>query len=92
MNWSGRITNNEPYGGFPKVSEDIRKRRLKFPGYCVLFWEPSHGSKSLGRPARTYVDCWDAGILEESPYAERKSYLFLNRKPRKTNAMKQCQQ
>ena len=58
---------NPSYGGFPEVSEDIRKRRLKFTGYCFwdtrecirhfLFWEPPHDSKSLGRPARTYVDC-----------------------------------
>lgn len=52
VNWSRPITNTELYGGLPKVSKAIRRRKLKFT------WQYA-GS---GKPARTYIDC----LLEDT--------------------------
>ena len=48
------------------VTETIRKQRVRFVGHCwradnelaitVLLWQPQHGQRSHGRPAKTYID------------------------------------
>ena len=70
ISWRQRLTNKSLYGDLPKVSQLVRERRLRFAGHfyrakdeCisdVLFWRPQQGKRSVGRPAKTYVD-----LLEE---------------------------
>ena len=48
------------------VTETIRKQRMRFAGHCwradnelastILLWQPQHGQRSRGRPAKTYID------------------------------------
>ena len=70
INWRQRVTNKSLYGNLSKVSQLVRERRLRFAGHCyrakdecisdLLLWRPKHGRRSVGRPAKTYVD-----LLEE---------------------------
>ena len=49
----------------PKVSAEIRQRRLKLAGHCrrhpeemahdLIFWTPKHGKRARGKPALSYV-------------------------------------
>ncbi|XP_030837131.1 uncharacterized protein LOC115922362 [Strongylocentrotus purpuratus] len=49
-----------------KAKARLRDRRLRFSGHCwrskseiisqMLFWEPSRGKRTRGRPAMTYID------------------------------------
>ena len=65
ISWKSHTTNNMLYGNLPKVSTTIRERGLQFSGHCwrskgkivpqLLLWEPSHGKRSRGRPAKTYL-------------------------------------
>lgn len=77
INWKSHTTNKELYGDLPRVSQTIQERRLQFSGHCmrsksevisdVLLWEPSHGKRSRGRPAKTYIDqlVEDTGLERE---------------------------
>ena len=66
INWRQRVTNKSLYGNLAKVSQLVRERRLRFAGHCyrakdecisdLLLWRPKHGRRSVGRPAKTYVD------------------------------------
>ena len=66
ISWKQRLTNRALYGNIPPVSQTVRDRRLRFSGHClratnecisdVLFWKPKHGKRSVGRPAKTYID------------------------------------
>ena len=63
---SVHITNRILYEGIPRVSDKIAVRRLRLAGHCqrhrelpaskLVLWEPTHGHRSRGRPALTYVD------------------------------------
>ena len=66
ISWKTHTTNKVLYGKLPPVSQKIKEQRLQFSGHCqrskdevvhdVLLWEPSHGTRGRGRPARTYLD------------------------------------
>ena len=59
------MNNINLHGDLPKVTDTLRVKCLRFAGHIwrgnevvkeLLFWEPTQGSKSRGRPAITYVD------------------------------------
>ncbi len=66
ISWQQHITNKELYGDLPKVSDKVAARRLKLAGHCLrhpelpasslVLWEPTHGRKSQGRPAKSMID------------------------------------
>ena len=78
------LTNRQLYGV-------IQVRRLQFAGHCyrsknevvnrVILWEPRHGRRSQGRPAKSYIN-----ILAADTGAERSELpgLMGNRERRKT--------
>ena len=66
VDWKQRKTNKEVYGNLPRATMKIQERRMRLAGHIhrhpelvanrLLFWEPTHGVRSRGRPATTYVD------------------------------------
>ena len=66
IHWNQFVTNEQLYGSLPKISEKIRRRRLKLAGHCrrrdaeiaanLVLWTPKHGQRKQGRPALTYID------------------------------------
>ena len=59
INWRQHVTNIELYRNLPKISDTIRKRRLRLAGHCLrstevsaklLLWKPRHGHRNPGRP------------------------------------------
>ena len=66
ISWKQRLTNKVLYGNIPPVSQTVRERRLRFAGHClransecisqVILWKTCHGKRSVGRPAKTYID------------------------------------
>ncbi|KAL5260700.1 hypothetical protein ACHWQZ_G010752 [Mnemiopsis leidyi] len=76
IDWRWGLTNREVYGSLPRVTMKIQERRMRLAGHIhrhpelaahqVLLWEPSHGNRSRGRPAFTYVDCLrkDTGLQD----------------------------
>ncbi|KAL5269182.1 hypothetical protein ACHWQZ_G002866 [Mnemiopsis leidyi] len=76
IDWRWGLTNKEVYGSLPRVTMKIQERRMRLAGHIhrhpelaahqVLLWEPSHGNRSRGRPAFTYVDCLrkDTGLQD----------------------------
>ena len=76
VNWEQHMTNEELYDSLPKLSTKLARRRLQFAGHCfrqkeggvskLVLWKPTHGYKSRGRPATTYLDqlTWDYGLIE----------------------------
>ena len=66
ISWKEHPTKKLLYDKLPPVSHKIRDRRLRFAGHCyrhkdelaskLLLWQPSHGKRSRGAPAKTYID------------------------------------
>ena len=66
IKWQQRITNANLYSDVMKITTTTEERRLRFSGHCwlskqevihkVILWDPPHGKRSCGRPARTYID------------------------------------
>ena len=65
ISWKDFVNNNTLYGDLPKITDTLRVNRLRFAGHIwignevakeLLFWEPTQGSRSRGRPAITYVN------------------------------------
>ena len=66
VSWEDHVTNVDLYGYLPRLSVNIRQRRMRLAGHCVrhteltasemILWEPTHGKKSRGRPHATYID------------------------------------
>jgi len=66
VSWRQHLTNHQLYGTLPRVTDIIKERRTSFAGHCwrskdepvagLLLWQPRHGVRSRGRPARTYID------------------------------------
>jgi len=66
ITWMDRMTNEDLYGNLPRISNKIRKRRLRLAGHCVrhselevsnlVLWEPTQGKFSRGSQRLTYVD------------------------------------
>ena len=60
------LTNEQLYCDIPKISKSICMQRLRFAGHYwrrkdevaneLIFWQPQHGNRSRGRPAKTYID------------------------------------
>ena len=75
------ITNKDLYGQLPRLSKKVAARRMRLAGHChrhrelpasrLVLWEPTHGHRSRGRPALTYVDILkkDAGTESSSELA-----------------------
>ena len=76
VSWRQHLTNRQLYGNLPPVSSVIQVRRLQFAGHFyrsknevvnrVILCEPSHGRRSKGRPAKSYIN-----ILAADTGAER---------------------
>ena len=59
------VTNEKLYAGLPKLSDNLRSRRLHIAGHCVrhpeeaahhtILWEPTHGTSRRGAPCMNYV-------------------------------------
>ena len=59
------VTNEKLYAGLPKLSDNLRSRRLDIAGHCVrhpeeaahhtILWEPAHGTSRRGAPCMKYV-------------------------------------
>ena len=76
-NWRDHPTKEEIYGDLPKVSEVLRARRLSFAAHCarrqnepvsrLVFWNPTQGTRSQGRPSLTYPKLLsqDTGIPQQ---------------------------
>jgi len=56
--------NKELYADLPRISETIKKRRLRLAGNCwrsneaaanLVLWKPQHGQKKSGRPKLDYA-------------------------------------
>ena len=64
--WRDHLTNEQLYGDIQKISKSIRMQRLRFTGHCwrskdevasdLVLWQPQHGNRSRGSPAKTYID------------------------------------
>ena len=77
VSWREHPTKKSLYGGLLPISQTLRQRRLRFAGHCfrskeelasdLVLWQPNHGFKTRGRPARTYPDQLsdDLGCLKE---------------------------
>ena len=91
VSWRQHLTSRQLYGNLPPVSSVIQVRRLQFAGHCyrskyevvnrVILWEPRHGRRSKGRPAKSYIN-----ILAADTGAERSELpgLMGNREQWKT--------
>jgi len=73
IDWRQHIANEELYGDLPRISETIKKRRLRLAGHCwrsneaaanLVLWKPQHGQKKPGRPKLDYATLLseDAGL------------------------------
>ncbi len=60
--WKDYVKNEDLYKNLPRISDELRARRVQFAGHCwrsneiihdLLFWEPSHGKR--GRPRNNYI-------------------------------------
>ena len=81
ISWRQHLTNKELYNGLPKVSNVIRKRRLTFAGHSyrqhgdpvsdLVLWQPKHGKRQKGCPAKTFIDILkeDTGLNNEQELA-----------------------
>ena len=80
--WKQDPTKKQLHGHQSPISKTIQIRRTTHLGHCwrikdklisdVLLWIPSHGSTSVGKPSRTYLQqfCTDTGCaLEDLPEA-----------------------
>ena len=77
ISWREHPTIKRLYGNLPNVITTIRERRMRFAGHCwrhkeelaadTLLWQPRHGTTSIGRPVKTYVDQLreDSGLEKE---------------------------
>ena len=63
--WQHHPTLQQLYGTNPRISEIIKRNRLKFAGHIwrhkeelaneVILWQPTHAKRSLGRPKETSI-------------------------------------
>ena len=77
ISWREHPTKRALYGNLPPISQTLRERRLRFAGHCfrskeelasdLVLWQPNHGFRTRGRPARTYPDQLsdDLGCMKE---------------------------
>ena len=66
ISWKQKLTNEQLYQELPPISCKVRSRRMRLAGHChrhtdeiasrLVFWEPTRGRPSRGRPAINYID------------------------------------
>ena len=66
VDWKQHLTNKEVYSRLPRATMKIQERRMRLAGHIhrladlvahrLLLWEPTHGARSRGRPALTFID------------------------------------
>ena len=66
ISWQQHMTNEMLYGDLPRISQVIRKRRLKFSAHCfrqyqqpvseLVLWDPKQGTRRRGCPEKTFID------------------------------------
>ena len=66
ISWKQKLTNAQLYQELPPISSKVRCRRIRLAGHChrhpqeiasqLVFWEPTRGQPSRGRPAVNYID------------------------------------
>ena len=66
VSWEEHVRNVDLYGNLPRLTDKIRRRRMKLAGHNVrhpelitsglVLWEPAHGSRSVGGRRATYID------------------------------------
>ena len=73
ISWEDHVKNVDMYGDLPRVTDKIRKCRMRLAGHCVwqpelVLWEPIHGRRGRGRPHSTYIDTLkrDTGLSDVS--------------------------
>ena len=76
IHWTHRIKNEILYGTLERLSNKIRRRRLKFAGHCLrreddvvsdlVLWQPTHGTRMRGRPRNSNIKTLerDTGLRE----------------------------
>ena len=62
--WRDHLINEQLYGDIPKISKSIRMQRMGLAGHYwrsndevasdLILWQPQHGNRSRGRPAKMY--------------------------------------
>ena len=74
MSWSDYVRNDDLYGTLPKVSDEVRERRMRLAGHCarhpelsansLVLWEPKQGIAKRGRSRATLISVLkkDAGL------------------------------
>ena len=77
VSWKDKLTNEELYGGLPKVSSKVASRRMKLAGHCIrhpeeeasklVLWEPTKGKRNVGKQAVSYIDNLKKDTGMESP-------------------------
>ena len=80
--WTNKIKNKILYGALERLSNKIRRRRLKFAGHCLrredevvsdlVLWQPTHGTRMLGRQPDSYIKTLerDTGLRENDIRAD----------------------
>ena len=66
ISWKLKLTNEQLYQELPPISSKVRSRRMRLAGHChrhpeeiasrLVFWEPTRGRPSRGRPAINFID------------------------------------
>ena len=66
ISWKEKLTNDTLYRGMPKISEIIKKRRMRLAGHCVnhpeevahnlILWTPKHSIRIRGRQSTTFIE------------------------------------
>ena len=76
IHWTHKIKSEILYGTLERISNKIRRRRLKFAGHCLrredevvsdlVMWQPTHGTRRRGRPPDSYIKTLerDTGLRE----------------------------
>ena len=62
--WKDKVKNVDLYGGLPRLSDVIKKRRLRLAGHAyrrseeivskLVLWKPTHGYTCRGRPKLSF--------------------------------------
>ena len=73
------LTNEQLYGEIPKISKSIRMQRLMFAYHCwrskyevasdLILWQPQHGNRSRGCPAKTYIEKNSAYFINSTAFS-----------------------
>ena len=83
IHWTNKIKNKiNLYGALERLSNNIRRRRLKFAGHCLrreyevvsdlVLWQSTHGTRRRGIPPYSYIKTMerDTGLRENDLRAD----------------------